>query len=67
MANVMASATEAGFGALFHNARGDIPLQTALIDIWHPQPTIPIQTDNACDAGISNETVKQRRSKAIDM
>jgi predicted transposase YdaD len=33
----------------------------------HPQAATPIQTDNACAAGIANETVKQRRSKAIDM
>ena len=33
----------------------------------HPQLTTPIQTDNACAAGIVNNTVKQRRSKAIDM
>jgi hypothetical protein len=67
MANVMASTTEAEFGALFHNARDAVPLHTALIEMGHPQPVTPIQTDNACAAGISNETVKQRRSKAIDM
>jgi hypothetical protein len=67
MANVMASTTEAEFGALLHNTRNDVPLRTALIEIGHPQPATPIQTDNACAAGISNETVKQRRSKAIDM
>jgi hypothetical protein len=33
----------------------------------HPQPATPIQTDNPCDAGISNETVKQRRPRAINM
>jgi predicted transposase YdaD len=33
----------------------------------HPQAATPIQTDNACAAGIAHETVKQRRSKAIDM
>jgi hypothetical protein len=67
MANVMASSTEAEFGALFHNAREAVPLRTVIIEMGHPQPATPIQTDNACAAGISNETVKQRRSKAIDM
>jgi hypothetical protein len=67
MANVMASATEAEFGALFHNARDAVPLRTPLIEMGHPQPDTPIQTDKACAAGISNETFKQRRSKAIDM
>jgi hypothetical protein len=67
MVNVTASATEADFGALFHNARDAVPLRTALIEMGYPQPATPIQTDNACAARISNETVKQRRSKAIDM
>jgi hypothetical protein len=47
MANVMTSATESEFGALFHNARDAIPLRTALIEMGHPQPATPIQTDNA--------------------
>jgi hypothetical protein len=33
----------------------------------HDQPATPIQTDNACANGIMNSTVKQKRSKAIDM
>jgi hypothetical protein len=66
MASVVASATEAEFGALFHNSRDAAPIRTALIEMGHPQPATTIQTDNACDSGISNETFKQRRSKAID-
>jgi hypothetical protein len=62
-----ASATEAEFGAQFHNARDAVPLRIALIEMGHPQATTSIQTYNACDAGITNETVKQQRSKAIDM
>jgi hypothetical protein len=65
--NVMASATEAELSAVFHNARDCVPLRLALAEMGHPQAATPIQTDNACAAGIANETVKQRRSKAIDM
>jgi hypothetical protein len=67
MRNVVASATEAELGALFQNARECVPLRIALEEIGHPQAATPIQTDNARAAGIANETVKQRRSKAIDM
>jgi hypothetical protein len=67
MANAMASAKQSEFGALLHNARDDVPLRIALVEMGHPQPAIHIQTDNACDAGISNETAKHRRSKEIDM
>jgi hypothetical protein len=67
MWNVMASATEAELGAVFQNARDCVPLRIALEEMGHPQAATPIQTDNACAAGIANGTVKQCRSKAIDM
>ena len=67
MNNVMASATEAEVGALFHNAQDACMLRLALKFLDHPQPPTPIQTDNACAEGIINDTVKQKRSKAIDM
>ena len=67
LSNVMASATEAEVGALFHNAQDACQLRTALQFLGHPQPPTPIQTDNSCAEGIVNDTVKQKRSKAIDM
>jgi hypothetical protein len=67
MLNVLASATEAEVGALFHNAQDGSVLRTTLIEMGRPQPATPIQTDNSCAEGIINDTVKQRRSKAIDM
>ena len=65
--NVVASATEAEVGALFHNAQDACMLRNALEFLGHPQPATPIQTDNSCAEGIANDTVKQKRSKAIDM
>jgi hypothetical protein len=32
-----------------------------------PQPATPIQTDNSTACGIANDTIKQQRSRAIDM
>jgi hypothetical protein len=64
---VVSSAAEAELGALFYNGKEAAWLRTTLIDMGHPQPPTPIQTDNSCAAGIANDTVKQRRSKAIDM
>ena len=67
-ARVLSSATEAELGALFYNAKDAAWLCTTLANLaGHPQPPTPIQTDNACATGILNDTVKQRRSKAIDM
>ena len=54
-------------GALFHNAKKAAPFRITLIKLGHPQGVTPIQTDNACALGIINDTVKQRRSKAMGM
>jgi hypothetical protein len=64
---IVASATEAEFAALFINAQDAAMLRTTLAELGHPQPATPIQTDNECAMGIANDTVRQKRSKAIDM
>jgi hypothetical protein len=38
-----------------------------LKEMGYPQPATPVITDNSMVAGIANATVKQRRSKAMDM
>lgn len=49
------------------NAQQACALRTTLNDMGYPQPATPIQTDNSVAQGIINDTVKQKRSKAIDM
>jgi hypothetical protein len=65
--NVMSSAAEAEIAALFLNAKHSIPMRNTLIELGHAQPPTPIRTDNSTANGIMNSTVKQNRSKAIDM
>jgi hypothetical protein len=65
MKPVLSSAMEAETGDLFYNAKYTTPLCIALTKMGHPQSATPLQTDNACTAGIINDTVKQRRSKAM--
>jgi hypothetical protein len=67
MSVVLSSATEAELGALFYNAKDATAFRVTLDELGHTQPPTPIQTDNACASGIANETIKKRRSKAIDM
>jgi hypothetical protein len=55
---VVVSAAEVELGALFNNAKDAAWLRATLTSIGHPQPTTPLQTDNACAAGICNDTVK---------
>jgi hypothetical protein len=66
--NVMSSAAEAEFGGLFINSREGENIRTTLEELGHKQtePT-PIATDNSTASGIANETIKQQRSKAMDM
>ena len=65
--NLMAYAAEAELGDLFINAKEGEVLRTSLEEMVHPQGPNPMQTDNSTASGIMNKTVKQRRSKAIDM
>jgi len=67
MRQVIFSAAEAELGALFLNAQNICPICTALEELGHRQPATPLQTDNNMASGILNDTVKQKRSKAMDM
>jgi hypothetical protein len=67
MKNVLSSAAEAEVGAAFNNAQDACPIRQTLINLGYPQPPTPIQTDSKCAEGILTGTVKQKRSKAIDM
>jgi hypothetical protein len=67
MNNVLASAAEAEVGGLFINGPAACPIRTTLTELGHTQPPTIIVTNNECAKGIANGTVKQKRSKAIDM
>jgi hypothetical protein len=67
MKEVLASAAEAELGATYYNGKEACPEQVCLEELDWPQPPTPIATDNSTAAGIANDTVKQKRSKAIDM
>jgi hypothetical protein len=65
--NVVASAAESEVGACFHNAQSGAPLRVTLAELEHTQPPTPLRTDNSTAFGILNETIKQKRSNAMDM
>jgi hypothetical protein len=64
---VVASASESELAGLFYNGQTAVPLITTLVELGHPQPPTPLKTDNATASGIATKTVKQRRSKSMDM
>jgi hypothetical protein len=59
--NVVASAAESEVGAFLYNAQSGAPLRVTLTELGHIQPY------NSTAFGILNKTIKQKRSKAMDM
>jgi hypothetical protein len=65
--NVVAPAAESEVGACFQNAQYGAPLRVTLTELGHQQSATPLRMDNSNSFGILNETIKQKRSKAMDM
>jgi hypothetical protein len=65
--HIMSSAEEAEIGAVFVNAKEGAVLRTTLEELGHPRPPTPMETDNTTATGYSNGTMKQKRTKAMDM
>jgi hypothetical protein len=64
---VVASAAEAEYAALFTGAQTAAGLRTTLHDMGYPQLPTTILCDNTTAIGLANDSIKQKRSKAIDM
>ena len=67
MSNVMGSAAEVEIGAAYINSQEAVLIHTLLLELVHPQTSTTIQVDNSTTDGFSNNTIKQKRSKATDM
>jgi hypothetical protein len=68
MKNVMAAASEAEIGALFHNGQEGAHIRQILKELGRKQtqPT-RLTTDNSTADGFANNRTKIKRSKAMDM
>jgi hypothetical protein len=64
---VVASAAEAEVAATFVSGQDGSHIRNILHFLGHQQPPTLIQTNNSVAKGIIDNTVKQKRSKAIDM
>jgi hypothetical protein len=67
MKHVVAFAVESEVVPCFHNAQSGAPLRVTLTELGHTQPPTPLRTDNSTAYCIMSETIKQERSKAMDM
>ena len=64
---VAASAAEAELGALVLNAQEAKVIRLILHKLVHPQLPTPIHVDNTTAVSIVNNTIKQQRSRAMEM
>jgi hypothetical protein len=63
----VASAGEAEYGAAFVFAQHGVWLQTIATALGQIQPPTPIFCDNEFAIGLASDTIKQKKSKSIDM
>jgi hypothetical protein len=64
---VVSAASEAEYATTFLVGQTAYGMRTTLAELGHPQPPTVITTDNKTAHGIATDTVKIKRSKAIDM
>jgi hypothetical protein len=64
---VVSAASEAEIAGLFVNGQAAVAARNTLADFGYPQAATPMVTDNTTAKGIANNTVRLKRSKAIDM
>ena len=68
MRNVMACTAEAETGGLFINGQEAAYMQTLLTKMGHAQEgPPPIRSHNTTADGIANDTVKNKRTEAMDV
>ena len=63
----MLSAAEVELGALYINAKHAHPLHQTICKLGHPQPPMPIQTDNFMAYSIVINKIIPKAMKAMDM
>ena len=63
----MGSAAEAEIEAGYINGQNFVTIRTTLEEMVHPQRPTPLYVDNTTVTSFANGTMKQKRSKSIDM
>ena len=65
--HVATSAADAEIGAAFINCKEAIPIRITLTEMGYPQPATKVTLDNTTAVNFISKTLKQRRTKTIDM
>ena len=58
---------ETEVAATFYNTKEALPFRATLAEMGHPHPPTPMEVDKETAIGFLKITMKQKRSKAIDM
>jgi hypothetical protein len=64
---IVASAGETEYDTAFLNGQHGVWPRTIADEMGHQQPPTPLLCDNKFAIGLTTDTIKQRRSKSIDM
>ena len=67
MRSVLSRSMEAELGGLFFNCQRGVATRTSLMEMGYNQPPTPLVTDSATRDVFSNDKIRQRRSRSIDM
>jgi hypothetical protein len=65
--HVASSASEAEIGGLFINVKAAIPIRQTLIEMGHPQPPTPMQTDNSTAHQLISNKIRPKALKSMEM
>ena len=65
--HVVSSAAEAEIGGLFINVKAAIPIRQTLIEMGHPQPPTPMQTDNSTAYALITNKIRPKALKSMEM
>jgi hypothetical protein len=63
----MSSVAEAELGALFINTKKAFSMRQTLVELGHPQPRTPMQTNNATAHALLTNKILPKALKAMDM
>ena len=64
---VVSSACEIEWAAIFKTCKEAVETRQVAANLGHPQQATLVTSDNKCAVGLSNDTLKPKRSKAMDM
>ena len=67
MKTIIYYVAEAEIGAMYVNAREDVPSRQSLNEMGHHQPRTPMQTDNTAAHSVVTNNVQPNSTKEMDM